>query len=831
MGIPRMNSIGLKNETVVCHNPTKITSEGIWNGMNPLSSSVPLLLAQLILITLTSKAVEFLLRPLGQASIVAQIVGGLVLGPSALGHVPKIARELFPQRGQITMETIATFGLTVFLFSMGVKMDSSLMFRPEKAAVTIAVSLLVFTFIIPLLIVFLFFMNLNLEPQLKQSLPLLVSSQTLVAFPAIACILAELKIFNTEVGRLAVAVSMFYDVLALGLCAIGFSFAETMHQGVSKSVAAVLSVFGLIFGIVILVRFVLLRFLASEKETSPLDSSSQSTGPCPANEVHVTAIIVMLLLSTLASEMIGQHYFLGPMILGLAVPNASPLGAAVVSKFDTFVSGLLYPTFLAISGLKTDIYHVSIKQTQTAAIVVLSGVVIKIVAVVIPAIYEDVPFQEAFVLSLVMNARGLNELVIYNLVLEDQKISEEQFTLMVISVVLVTATITPFIKFLYHPSRKFNPMRKLTIQHHKKDTELRIVACIHQQDEVPTIVNLLEATNASVETPVSVMVVVLVEVVGSSAAMLLSYRPHRTLEPCISTNNHISNAFMQYERQNPGYVSVQVFTNMSHLGAMHDDISRLAADKRANFLILPFHKQWAIDGSIANINRPIRAMNRKLMEWAPCSLGILIDRGPVRGSLSILNTRSTYRVAVLFIGGSDDIESLAYGARMVRHERVEVTVIRFLLLGRDNSRDRKHGSETIADYRRASAGNERFKYLEELVKDGVGLAESIRNMDNIYDLIIVGKNHENSPILFGLHEWSECPELGVIGDLLASSDAETTASVLVIQQQHLAGSTSGAAYFQTDRDMFIHDEPIYDEPRSGRSSNVSISISIDGSNR
>ncbi|KAK9742294.1 hypothetical protein RND81_03G162100 [Saponaria officinalis] len=819
----RIRMDGLKNRTVICHDPTKITSEGAWNGRNPLTATVPLLMTQLTLITLTSKFFEVLLRPLGQCSVVAQIIGGVVLGPSALGQAPKIAVALFPRRGHIIIETVATFGLTIFLFSMGVKMDSSLMFRPERAALTIGISLFVFTLVLPMVLVIILLANVDFDPEFKKSLPVLVSSQSLVAFPAIACVLAELRIFNTEVGRLAVAVSMFYDLLAMGTCAFGFAFLETLGQGMTNAVAAVFSVVGLILGLVIVVRLVLLRFLVSSKSTALENSSTSSTGP-RSTRVHMTAIILLLLVSTFVSEAIGQHYFLGPMMLGLIVPNASPLGAAVVSKLDTFVSHLLYPTFLAISGLKADIFSVGFQQTWKTAAIVCAGVVCKIAAVLIPAVHGNIPFQEALVLSLVMNARGINELVIYNLVLEDKKISKEEFTLLVFSTVLVTAIITPFIKLLYNPSRKYSTMRRMTIQHHKKDTELRIVACIHQQDEIPTLVNLLEATGASQESPISVMVVVLVEVVGSSGPMLLSYRPHRNLEPTSSTNSHISNAFQQFERQNAGNVSVQVYTNMSHFGAMHDDISRLAADKRASFLILPFHKQWAIDGAVESVNRSIQAMNLKLMEWAPCSLGILIDRGPVRGSLTILNTRSVCRIAVLFIGGSDDVESLALGARMVRHERVEVTVIRFLLLGRDNSRDRKHGSETIADYRRASAGNERFKYVEELVKDGVGLAESIRGMDNIYDIIIVGKNHQNSPILFGLHEWSECPELGVIGDLLASPDAETTASVLVVQQQHMPGKTSAIAFLQNDRDMFIHDEPSIDETRSNRASSVSISI-------
>ncbi|XP_048495622.1 cation/H(+) antiporter 15 isoform X2 [Beta vulgaris subsp. vulgaris] len=700
-------------------------------------------------------------------------------------------------------------------------MDVSLMFKPEKIAISIGISLFIFTLIIPMIITIAIMNQVDIESELRKSLPLLVGSQSLVAFPAIACLLAELKIFNTEVGRLAVSTSMFYDLLALSTCAFGFAYLETREEGFFISIAAILSILGFIAGVVVVVRFFLLRLLVSPVT----ETSTISPGRHHVNELHLIIILVVLFISTLLSEIVGQHYYLGPMVLGLAIPDSSPLGAAVVSKLDTFVSGLLYPTFLAISGLKTDIFSVSLQQSWQTAIIVTAGVLVKFAAVMIPAMQGNIPFQEAFVLALVMNVRGVNELIIYNLVLEDKKISGQDFTLLVVSSILVTAIMTPFVKLLYDPSRAFAPMRKMTIQHHKKDGELKMVVCIHQHDNVPTLVNVLEASGASEESPISVIVVILVEVVGKSAPMLLAYRPQRTLEPSNSCNNHISNAFQQYERQNVGKASVQVYKNMSHFDAMHDDVRRIAAEKRANLVILPFHKQWAIDGTVGAINRSIQEMNLKLLEWVPCSLGILIDRGPSNGSLSILHSKSAYRVAVLFIGGADDVESLAYGARMVRHERVVVTVIRFILVGRDNSRERKHESEIIDDYRKSNSGNERLIYREELVKDGVGLAESIRNMDNIYDLILVGRTHQHSPLLFGLHQWSECPELGVIGDLLASSDAGTTASVLVVQQQKMTGKTNASiGQLTNSRDMFVQDGLSPDRLSGHHNPSVSISI-------
>ncbi|XP_057524491.1 cation/H(+) antiporter 15-like [Amaranthus tricolor] len=588
-----------------------------------------------------------------------------------------------------------------------------------------------------------------------------------------------------------------------------------------------MSIIGSILGIVFVSRILLWRILVPEEKA--VTTVPETGEPC-VNEMHLGIIFVVLLLSTLISEIVGQHYYLGPIVFGLSLPDSSPLGTAVVSKLDTFVSGLLYPTFLAISGLKTDIFSVSFQLAWKTAVIVFIGVVARFVAVMVPAMQGKIPFQEAFVLGLVMNTRGITELIIYNLFLEDEKMSSQDFTLLVISSALVTAIISPLVKLLYDPSSRYATGRRMTIQNHNKDGELRMVLCVHQHNNVPTLVNILEASNASEQNPIAVIVIVLVEVVGKSAAMLLAYRPQRSLEPSSSSNNHITNAFQQYERQNEGKASVQVYTNMSHFDAMHDDIRRVAANKRANFIILPFHKQWAIDGTVGAVNQPIREMNLKLLECIPCSLGILIDRGPSNNSSSSLNSKSVYQVAVLFVGGADDTEALAYGTRMVKHQRVVVTVTRFLLLGQDN-KGRKHESETIEEFRKSNSGNARFLYQEVSVTDSTGLTEYIRNMDN-YDLIIVGRSHPNSPLLLGLHEWSECPELGVIADLLASPDGETTSSVLVIQQQKMTATTNKLINQQSTRNLFIHDEQYSERSSIDRlsvhsSPSVAISIDID----
>uniref|UniRef100_A0A5B7C9H8 Uncharacterized protein n=1 Tax=Davidia involucrata TaxID=16924 RepID=A0A5B7C9H8_DAVIN len=787
------------NKTLVCQDPGNIVSKGAWLHQNPLYFTTPLLLLQLSVISITSSLIDLCLKPLGQSSIVSQIFGGIIFGPSLLGHDEALTSGLFPPRGAMIIETVASFGIMFFLFTIGVKMDSKMMLRPDRKAMTIGVSVMFITLALTAPLSLVLTKYVPMDASLTQALPLIAASQCLTPFPNIACLLAELQILNTDLGRLAISSAMFCDVLGISLTAIGMSITQNKGGNTLTPIWAILSSVALLLIIAYVIRPSVLWILGRTPEGEPL------------GEIYITFIFITVVVAGFASETIGQHFVLGPLILGLAMPEGPPLGATLVLKLDTLISGLLYPTFLTVSGLKTNIFKIHFRSLWIVGIVVLFASVVKIGAVVLPARYFNIPIRDAVVLGLMMNARGICELMVYNLWRTGEVLNDQDFALSVISVIGVTAIITPLIKFLYDPSKQNVPIKRRTIQHVKCNAELRILVCIHNHDTVPSIINLLEASNATEDSPIAVIAVILVELVGRTTPILIAHQgqPQRTtLEPPTSRSSHIINALRQYELLNEGCVTIQSFSSISHFATIHDDVCRVALDQNATIVIVPFHKNFAIDGSIGSVNRAIQAMNIKVLDRAPCSVGILIDRGILAGSISILNNQSAnYQVAVIYISGADDAEALHYGARMAKHSNVAVTVMRFLLFGSDNARERKFDNDMIDEVRRANMGNEGFFYQEEVVRDGVGVASSIRELENSFDLMIVGRHHqEESPLLLGLETWSECPELGIIGDMLASSDFGSTTSVLVVQQQRVGGKLIGRTTrpVVNDTDPLLH---------------------------
>ncbi|KAK1578564.1 hypothetical protein Q3G72_031242 [Acer saccharum] len=211
------------------------------------------------------------------------------------------------------------------------------------------------------------------------------------------------------------------------------------------------------------------------------------------------------------------------------------------------------------------------------------------------------------------------------------------------------------------------------------------------------------------------------------------------------------------------------------------------SENLVSLIILPFHRKWYIDGSVESDDDLIRTLNSRGLEKAPCSIGILIDRGNVRRPMPVdeSSDQPSYRVAMIFLGGSDDREALTFAKRMAQDSRIVLTVAHFR--DGDNSPagtcedwDRMRDSIVL----REGKTNGYINYMEKEVADGHETAMTIHSMVNDFDMIIVGRrNNVESQQTTGLKQWSEFPELGVLGDLLASIDYAGRCSVLVVQQQ------------------------------------------------
>lgn len=343
---------------------------------------------------------------------------------------------------------------------------------------------------------------------------------------------------------------------------------------------------------------------------------------------------------------------------------------------------------------------------------------------------------------------------------------------------------------------------------------LHVVACVHTMRNVPSIISLLQLSNPTNRSRIYVYPVHLLELTSRTPPMLIVHEP--STKGTLVHSEQVVSAFEKYEQHADG-VTVQSLTSVSAYSSMHQDICNIAEDYQATLVVLPFHKMLTVDGEMETINPAIRIVNEAVLKDAPCSVAILVDRGlSQNGKFTEAGRHMPHNVALLFFGGPDDREALTYGCRFAEQPGVVLAVVRFVPSheGEATSNamfsaniETRLDNECIREFRLRFASSASVSYVEKVVSDSAETVEAIRSMDILYNLYVVGKaSGEDSPLVAGMTEFTEYPELGPIGDLLVSADFGPTVSVLVVQQYTRERRTAGVeAGSRRSKKMFSRD--------------------------
>lgn len=398
-----------------------------------------------------------------------------------------------------------------------------------------------------------------------------------------------------------------------------------------------------------------------------------------------------------------------------------------------------------------------------------------------------------------------------------QFLNKRDYTVMAIAILLMTGVVAPVTAFIYRPAKHLSNYKRRTIQKGRQDGELRILACFQNFRNVSGMISLIDSSNATRESPLTVFALHVLELTGRASAMLIvhstggkssGYSRHGRKN---SQSEKIVTALETYQTLNDN-VNIHALTAMSPHASMHEDICSLAEEKHTALLVIPFHKLPSKDGKLeAEDNTSFRGVNLNVLANAPCSVGIFVDRGfgVSENGESSLTMR---QILMLFVGGPDDREALAYAWRMGGTEGIGLTVVRFLpgdqveeiqpkdLLPVGEAHkmltsityvdsNRKLDDEYVNEFRLKTAGEQFVSYQEKVVNNDEEIVLALQEMHHIYDLYVVGRGEGIvSPLTESLADWCEYPELGPIGDLLITSSF-AQGSVLVVQQY--VGSKDG----------------------------------------
>lgn len=231
---------------------------------------------------------------------------------------------------------------------------------------------------------------------------------SITAFPVLARILAELKLLTTEVGETAMAAAAFNDIAAWILLALAVALAGN-GDGTPKS--PLVSVWVLLSGVGF-VGFMMLVTRPGMKWIARRCTYEHDA----VDEAYICATLMGVLASGFVTDLIGIHSIFGGFIFGLTVPKGGRFAERLIERIEDFVSGLLLPLYFASSGLKTDVAKIKGgKSWGLLALVISTACAGKILATFAAAMAFLMPAREAMALGLLMNTKGLVELIVLNI--------------------------------------------------------------------------------------------------------------------------------------------------------------------------------------------------------------------------------------------------------------------------------------------------------------------------------------------------------------------------------------------------------------------------------
>lgn len=334
------------------------------------------------------------------------VQGGIILGPSVLGNWPWFVNHFFPLRSVMVLETMANLGLLYFLFLVGVEMDLEVIKRTGKKAFVIAICGMIVPFIIGSAFAS---MTVGDKKVAHTSYLLFIGvAVSVTAFPVLARILAELKLLNTELGRIAMSAAVINDMCAWIVLAIAIALADK-----EKASLASIAVISCSVVFVLLCVFIVRPAIYWVIRRTPEGEN--------VNDIYICLILTGVMICGFVTDIIGTHSIFGAFVYGLVIPNG-PLGASLIEKLEDFVTGLLLPLFFAISGLRTKLATLgSVSKWGFLCVIIVLASVAKVGITLLLAVYYQMPVMEGLALGLLMNTKGLIEMIILN-VGKDQQV-------------------------------------------------------------------------------------------------------------------------------------------------------------------------------------------------------------------------------------------------------------------------------------------------------------------------------------------------------------------------------------------------------------------------
>ncbi|MDH6311851.1 Kef-type K+ transport system membrane component KefB [Parabacteroides sp. PFB2-10] len=418
-----------------------------------IQSDFGLLLLQIIVILLACRLFGWLFKLIGQPTVIGEILAGIILGPSILGHwFPEINGFLFPEESLANITLLSQFGLILFMYAIGMELDLDEVRKKLKETILISHTSTVVPFFLGMLTAY-FVYDKYADPATPfLSFALFIGiAMSITAFPVLARIIQERGLTKTHLGTISLASAANGDITAWCLLAVVISIAQA-----GSMLSAVYNIFfsGVYMAVMFFVVRPFLRMIGQVYHNKEV-----------IDKGLVAFMFLILLASSYLTEILGLHALFGAFMAGVIMPSNIKFRKIMTEKVEDVSLSLFLPLFFASSGLRTQIGLLNTPGLWGMCLLfILIAIIGKFGGATISARVVGESWKNSLYIGALMNTRGLMELIILTIGLDMGILSPTIFVMLVLMTLVTTFMTTPlisFIKFCFRTHDKFVEQKRL----------------------------------------------------------------------------------------------------------------------------------------------------------------------------------------------------------------------------------------------------------------------------------------------------------------------------------------------------------------------------------
>jgi Kef-type K+ transport system membrane component KefB len=399
-------------------------------------TTISILLTQIIVILILAGVFRRLFRSIHQPPVMGEMIAGIVLGPSVLGWIsPEAMTFLFPTSSLETLRLLSQIGVVLFMFTVGMEVNIQHVREKGSAAVMISHASIIVPFLLGSALSLFLYRDLAPAGTSFNAFALFIGvAMSITAFPVLARILEDRNLTNTALGSIALTCAAVDDVTAW--CILALVIALVKAAGIASSAITVSLTLVFATAMIVLVRPQLARVI---KE--------------PDSQQHrrrlIPIILAFVLVCALITETIGIHALFGGFLAGVVMPPSTEFRIFLKDKLEAFGSYALLPLFFAFTGLRTQVSLLNDWQTWLiCGVIILVAIAGKLGGSMLMSRWTGMSWTQSFAIGVLMNTRGLVELVVLNIGYDLGILSGRIFAMMVLMALVTTFMTGPLLSLV-----------------------------------------------------------------------------------------------------------------------------------------------------------------------------------------------------------------------------------------------------------------------------------------------------------------------------------------------------------------------------------------------